>query len=119
MSLTFKTRDKNRYRKTYPRIRRKPVYELVSTKPAIIEVGIVDFNNTSSGTYYYKNDFSTINSGLAPVISLTVQSTGQELITAFVSSEAKVNPVNGDSFTIESSAPFTGKVHVQIIEIGS
>jgi hypothetical protein len=119
MSLIFKTRDKNRYRKTYPRVRRKPVYELVSNKPAIIEVGIVDFNNTSTGTYYYKNDFSTISSGNPPVISLTVQSTGSEIITAFVSSPAKADPNTGDSLTIETTAPFTGKVHVQIMEIGS
>ena len=119
MRTTFKLRDTQRLRKTYPAIRRKPIYRYISDKPASMEVGIVNFVNADTATYTFKNDYSLISSGNPPVISLTVETTGEDLIQAFISNQTALEPKTGDTFTISTSAPFTGKVHVTILEIGA
>ena len=50
---TFKKRDLNRFRKTYPYIRRKPINSFVSEKETILEAGSLTFSAASSATHTF------------------------------------------------------------------
>jgi hypothetical protein len=99
--------DANRLRKNYPLIRVKPVYSVVANSDNLgigAEVGIVNFDNSFSEVYEFVGDYDIL-----PTIALTPES---ENVNVFISS---ISLVPG-TVTIESSAPFTGKVHIQIFE---
>lgn len=101
--------DANRLRKNYPLIRVKPVYSVVTRGDSLgigAEVGIVDFDNSFSEVYEFVEDYDIL-----PSIALTPES---ENVNVFISS-ISIATVPG-TVTIESSAPFTGKVHVQVFE---
>jgi hypothetical protein len=53
------TRDKNRFRKVYPYLRRKPVLETIGSN-VDVEVGIITYNKTDVGTHTFTTSFSTI-----------------------------------------------------------
>ena len=46
-STKTRTRNRNRFGKQYPLIRRRPVNELITEYETIIEVATITFNNTS------------------------------------------------------------------------
>lgn len=97
--------DANRLRKSYPLIRVKPVYKVVAELDNLgigAEVATVDFDNSFSEVYTFVEDYDIL-----PSIALTPES---ENVNVFISS------ISLTGVTIESSAPFTGKVHIQVFE---
>ena len=56
-STKSRTRDRNRFRKQYPLIRRRPVTELISNKEVVIEVADLTFDGTSEIIYHFKEFF--------------------------------------------------------------
>ena len=105
----FKKRDLQRWRKIYPYIRRQPRYVLESEKEATLEVGAIDFNNSSSGTYTFNEYFQS-----APTITgLSVEIPGNESADVNVF----VRLVSTTQLEIETSQAFTGKVHLHAIWI--
>ena len=52
-------RDKNRFRKVYPYLRRKPVMEQVGSN-VDVEVGVISYSNTDVGTHNFTTAFKTI-----------------------------------------------------------
>lgn len=97
--------DANRVRKTYPLIRLKPKpTEITNEKDSGIdaEVAIINFNDSSSETYYFVENYTAI-----PVIALTVE---DENVNIFITS------LTTSSIDIQSSSAFTGKVHLQAYE---
>jgi hypothetical protein len=110
-STKFIRRDLNRYRKIYPYIRKSPHYAYYSDKEAIIEVGEIDFTNSSAGSYTFKETYSSV-----PIISaISYDSLGNNIadVNVFVTS------LSTTAVTIETSQNFTGKVHFQAIWIGT
>ena len=105
----FKRRDKNRFRKVYPYIRKVPVYEYCSSEDIEIEVGEISYNNSSSGTYTFTTVFK--NAPMITAVSYDSESNGTADVNVYISS------VSTSSVTIKTSAPFTGKVHFHAIRI--
>lgn len=95
--------DLNRYKKVYPLLRTKPVYdEIVMLGGIKTEVAIIDFVDSYVETYTFVETYTQV-----PVIGATVE---DENVNVFVTN------INTTSVTVQSSAPFTGKVHLQIFD---
>jgi len=58
--IKFRKRNRNRYRKVYPFLRRKPIYETILEGSANIEVGFIDYSNTDTGIHYFLSTFTTV-----------------------------------------------------------
>ena len=106
---SFKRRDKNRFRKLYPYIRKKPVYEFCSPGEMEIEVGEIVFNNTDTGSYTFESAF--VSAPHITAISYDSESNNTANVNIYIES------VTLTSVTIRSSAPFTGKVHFHAIRV--
>jgi hypothetical protein len=104
-------RDKNRFRKTYPYLRRKPVLETVlggGSNISDIVVGIISYNKTDVGTHTFSTPFSTI-----------------PIITAIAAETPGGSPANVNVYvelvdlsTVQirvSDANFVGNVHFHAI----
>jgi hypothetical protein len=111
-SYKFFKRDKNRFKKIYNYIRKKPVFEFVSDGDFKLLVGKVTFNNQNQVTYVYPTGPTSISYSTVPVvtaISHDSAANGAADVNIFISSITRTQVV------FESSAPFTGEVHFQII----
>ena len=106
---SFKRRDKNRFRKVYPYIRKAPVYEYCSPSDIEIEVGEITYTNADSGTYTFTSTF--LNAPMITAISYDSESNGTANVNVYISA------VSTTSVTIKTSAPFTGKVHFHAIRV--
>ncbi len=106
---TFKRRDAQRFRKLYPRIRKTPRYFTQSDEQMTVESQTVEVDNSSGYTYRFLTRYDTI-----PTVALSAQlgTTMEGMVNVFITSL----DVNG--FTCEFSAPFTGKLHIQVFLIG-
>ena len=95
--------DANRIRYTYPILRRAPVYgKFGSAGGSNVEVAIIDFSNSETGTYTFKDP------AFYTSIPVCVISPEDENVNVFITS------LTTTSVTVGSSSPFTGKVHVHI-----
>ena len=106
---SFKKRDKNRFRKVYPYIRKAPVYMYCSDVPVEIEVGEISYSASDTGTYTFTSTW--LSAPLITAVSYDSESTGTADVNVYVSS------VSTTSVTIKTSAPFTGKVHFHAIRV--
>ncbi len=107
---TFKKKNKNRFKKVYPYIRRAPVFELVSSgQETIIEITALNFVNSSSETYSFAETF--LNAPIVTVTSVDSQGNNTANVNVFI------NSVSTTSVTVETSQNFTGTVHIHAISI--
>ena len=107
---TFKKRDRNRFKKVYPYIRRKPVSSLMSDDEVVLEVGSVVFTDTSGPVEHtFSETFRTAPSVTA--VAVDNESNNAADINIFIKS------VSTTAVTFESSANFTGTVDFQAIMI--
>tara|TARA_B100000214_G_C23944490_1_gene617322 strand:+ start:1338 stop:1679 length:342 start_codon:yes stop_codon:yes gene_type:complete len=106
---SFKKKDKNRYRKVYPYIRKAPVWEYCSDVPVEIEVGEIVFINTDTGTYTFTSTFPS--TPMITAISYDSENNSQANVNIYVDS------VDRNTVVIKSSATFTGKVHFHAIMV--
>jgi len=107
----FKKRNLNRFRKVYPYIRREPRYELVSTTEALIEIAAVPFTNQDAVIYVFNEFFPA-----APTIT-AVAVDSSDTSTADVN--VYVSGISSTQVTLETSAKFTGTVHLHAIFLGT
>jgi hypothetical protein len=109
-TYTFTKKDRNRYRKIYNFIKRRPKYQYCTTGDFKLVVGDVDFTNTSGPiTYTYPATVSYSNIPIITAISYDSESNDSADVNIFITA------ITITSVQFESSAPFTGKVHFQII----
>ena len=102
--------DRNRLGRTYPSVRRSPKNVVISTNSLIAETGEVTFTDATSGTYTFRETYTS-----APNVTITpVDSSGG--LTANVG--VHITSVTTSAVAIQSTAPFTGTVHVQVMSIG-
>jgi hypothetical protein len=110
-TLKFKQKDKNRFRKVYPFLRRKPVYELVVIGDANIEVGVIDYNNTDTGTHTFTAAFISV-----PVITAIAVEESSMPGSTSGNINVYVSAVSTTEVTIKvSDANFVGRVHFHAI----
>ena len=105
----FKKRDRNRFRKTYPYMRTRPVMEYMAGKETIMETGAITMENATSGVYNYVSSFP-----VAPTISATAydeNGVGASGVNVFITS------VTTEKCTIECSDAFSGTIHIHAIYI--
>ena len=105
----FKKRDRNRYRKTYPYMRTRPVNEYMAGKETIWEAQAVTFTDQNSVEYTFLEAFP-----VAPVVTATAmdkEGNGAAGVNVFVSA------VTTEKVTITTSESFTGTVHIHAIYI--
>jgi hypothetical protein len=102
-----KARDYNRFRKIYRYIRRKPFFQ-IEAADVIVESTSIIFTNTHQATHSFSKTFSS-----APFVTATA-------IDSETNQSANVNvfivSVSKTAVVIETSAPFTGKVHIHAIQ---
>ena len=109
-TYTFTKKDKNRYRKIYRYIKRKPVIHYCSSDDFKLLVGDVIFDNTSGPvTYTYPATVSYSSAPIVTAVSYDSENNSSADVNIFIKS------ITTSAVQFESSAPFTGKVHFQII----
>ena len=103
------TRDKQRFRKIYPFLRRKPVLETVGGgDTATIEVGAITFSNESSVTHALTTSFSS--APIVTVVSVDSESNGGANVNVFITS------ITTSEIVVETSQLFTGTIHYHAIQ---
>jgi hypothetical protein len=103
------TRDKQRFRKVYPFLRRKPVLETIGGgDTATIEVGAITFTNESSVTHGFTTSFSS--APIVTVVSVDSESNGTANLNVIITSVSTTDVV------VETSQVFTGTVHYHAIQ---
>jgi len=101
-------RDKNRFRKTYPYLRRKPIFEDISDDLSEIEVGIINYNKTDVGTHTFSTTFSSVPT----ITAIAAQTTGGS--PANVNVYVELVDLNAVQIRV-SDANFVGSVHFHAI----
>ena len=106
---TFRTRDGQRFRKVYPRIRKTPRFFTISDESMIVESAKVTLTNQTNGDYNFVTTFDSI-----PNVQVTAETSSddQGMVNLFITQ------LTTEKVTFETSAPFTGVVHIQVITIG-
>ena len=108
-TYTFSKKDKNRHKKIYNYIRRKPIFEYCSSDDFKLIVGSLTYSNTSSGTYVFPSTVSYSKIPIVTAISYDSLSNSSADVNVFITA------LTTTSVTIETSAPFDGEVHFHII----
>ena len=93
-------RNKNQWRKVYPGVRRKPVYEYAQR----MEVGRLIFSNSDSEIFEFSNSYDNI-----PTITVSPFGTEANVSVHCIS-------LSRSHAIIQASAKFTGEVHIQVVE---
>ena len=102
-------RDKQRFRKIYPFLRRKPILETVGGgDTATIEVGAITFSNESSVTHALTTSFSS--APIVTVVSVDSESNGGANVNVFITS------ITTSEIVVETSQLFTGTIHYHAIQ---
>ena len=106
----FTRKDKNRYRKVYRFIRKKPVYEYCSSEEFEMIAGFVEFANASGPvTYTFPSTIIFSNVPVVTVTSVDSENNNQANVNAYVTS------ITTTAVQISVSAPFTGRVHFIVV----
>ena len=101
----IKKQDKNRFRKIYSFVRRKPSNEFISTDNGIIESVEIDFSSSTSESYTFTETYSS-----NPTVVVGSTSAVGSGINIFVSS------LSTTSVTVDASSSFTGTVSLLVIQ---
>jgi len=105
--IKFRQRDKNRFRKIYPFLKRKPVTETILVGSANIEVGVIDYANTDTGEHSWTSTFTSV-----PTVTATAIEDG----TTSANVNVYIELVDLTKVRIRvSDSNFVGKVHLQAI----
>ena len=107
---TFNRRDAQRFRKVYPRIRKTPRYFTISDSAMSVESSKITMTNETFGYFNFQLVYDTV-----PTIVLTaeVATDSQGMVNAYVTNLTR------NRVEFETSAPFSGTIHLQIFKIGS
>ena len=100
--------DIQRQKKIYPFSRRKPIYRLLSDQKINLEVATVSFNDEDTKVYNFTGTYSS-----APVLSVGVKVPSDN----FGIVNVYIHAISTTSVTLKSSAPFTGDVFIQVLEV--
>ena len=107
---TFSRRDAQRFRKVYPRIRKTPRFFTISDEQMSIESTKISLNNEVQGEFSFQLEYNQI-----PTVQLSAETSddSQGMINVFITQ------LTTKFVKFETSAPFTGQIHIQIFKVGS
>ena len=102
---TFRRRDAQRFRKVYPRIRKTPRFFTISDRAMSIEQAKVELTNETVGRFNFQLEYEQI-----PTVEITAEHStdSQGMVNIFIT-ELTTKYVR-----FETSAPFTGFIHIQL-----
>ena len=106
---TFRRRDMQRFRKLYPRIRKTPRYFTISDASMSVESDRIEMSNEIRKEYTFQLEYDRIPT---VVLSAETSSDDQGMVNVFIVS------LDTASVQWETSAPFTGTIHVQVFVVG-
>lgn len=109
-STKFKKRDANRFKKVYPYTPRRPALETVADKSFTLEEGSITLIDTDTGTYTFVEKYSSIPN----VVISAYDSEGNNMPAIGIN----ITSISLSSVTVSATASFTGKVNVQVLDIG-
>ena len=106
---TFKKRDGQRFRKVYPRIRKTPKYFTISDETMVIETEKVVLTNATAATFTFQTQYSAV-----PTVQISAEPAddSQGMVNVFITA------LTTEAVIFETSAPFTGTIHIQVLKIG-
>lgn len=106
---TFRRRDMQRFRKLYPRIRKTPRYFTISDASMSVESDRISMSNEIRQEYSFQLEYDRIPT---VVLSAETSDDNQGMVNVFI--------VKLDTASVmwETSAPFTGTIHVQVFVVG-
>jgi hypothetical protein len=111
----FQRRDRNRYRKVYRYIRKKPRWEYCSDGQFTIISGQAEFSNTAGPvTVLFADCDATASFLQVPSVTATAvdsEDEGAADVNVFITS------ITTDQVQISVSAPFKGTVHFQVVSV--
>lgn len=108
--FSFTKKDRNRYRKVYRFIRKKPSYEYCSSEEFEMIAGYVEFTNSDGPVVYsYPSSVTFTNVPVVTVTSVDSVNNSQANVNAYVTA------ITTSGLSISVSAPFTGRVHFIIV----
>ena len=112
-TYTFSRRDKNRYRKVYRYLRKKPKYEFVSDGDLTILVGTATFTDSAGPVTVTFSDCdpTVVFLNIPTVVAMSCDSEDNDLADVNV----HVTAVTLTTVQFETSERFTGTVHFQVI----
>ena len=114
---TYKKRDRNRFRKVYQYLRKKPSNTYYFDKPTIIESFYIDFDGTSTtGTYTCEQIFKP-NIPYVTATAVDSQSNNQADVNVFISSVVNDPSTSKTVITFELSQLAECRVHFHAIWI--
>tara|TARA_A100001515_G_scaffold143642_1_gene145316 strand:- start:136 stop:471 length:336 start_codon:yes stop_codon:yes gene_type:complete len=107
---TFSRRDAQRFRKVYPRIRKTPRFFTISDEQMSIESTKISLNNEVQGEFNFQLEYNQI-----PTVQLSAETSSddQGMVNVFITQ------LTTKFVKFETSAPFTGQIHIQIFKVGS
>ena len=114
MAVKTKSYDRNRFRKVYPRFRPAPNPGFRADGRVVIETLVVNFNNEDEKTFNLQGRYDS-----SPSVSITPLGDINNVNVYIAHIRLGSVPSNGGKsceVKIESSAKFTGQIHVQVIE---
>ncbi len=107
---TFNRRDAQRFRKVYPRIRKTPRYFTISDEPMSIESTKVTMDDATQGNFNFQLEYEQI-----PTVQISAEAStdAQGMVNVFITQLTT-------KFVVwETSAPFSGDIHIQVFKIGN
>ena len=102
-TISGRATDKNRFKKIYPFVRRRPVTSLSGSVDMIFENGTITMTAASTGTYTFTSTFPS-----APVISAV---TADSTIVNSANVNVFVTSVSTTAVTFRTSDVMTGTIH--------
>ena len=105
---SYKRVDIQRQKKIYPFSRRKPIYRLISDQKINLEVATITFADEDTKSYTFTGTYSSV-----PVLSVGVKVPDDSLGLVNV----YIHAISKTAVTLKSSAPFSGDVMIQILEV--
>lgn len=114
MAVKTKSIDRNRFKKVYPRFRRHPSPGFMSDGEVQLESFVVNFSNEDEKQFQLEGRYTEV-----PTLTITPLgdiSNVNVFITSITLASVPANIGRPVNVKIESSAKFTGKVHVQVMQ---
>ena len=108
-ATTFKSIDRQRYKKIYPAKRKTPRTAVISDGNVVLESKAIVFTESSgvtTATYDFVNTYESV-----PTVTYGITSTSGDMVIA------RITSVTTTQVMIEVTAAFDGSVDIQVLSI--
>ena len=111
-STKFCKKDKNRFKKVYPFVQRKPSPVMQSHRNVDMEANEIFVDNLSEFRYEFMNSYEVV-----PTVTVTIRDTNPTDMGLDPSVSIMIKDLTTRWVDLEASQTFTGSVFIQVIAI--